>query len=67
MRIISYAWGTILIVLVAGLTAIGFVYKNKLKKYEALESKLEESIKAYVDQKFIYPDEGKNIKIESIN
>ncbi len=63
MRIISYAWGTILVVLVTGLTAIGFVYKNKTKKYEALENKLEESIKAYVDQKFIYPEEGGNIKI----
>lgn len=63
MRIISYIWGSILFLLVAGLTGIGFVYKNKIKKYEELESKLEESIKAYVDQKFIYPDEGKNIKV----
>ena len=63
MKIISYAWGIILFVLVAGLTAIGFVYKNKIKKYEKLENKLENSIKAYVDEKFIYPEEGKNIKV----
>ena len=63
MRIISYVWGSILILLVGGLTAIGFVYKNKIKKYEELENKLEEKIKTYVDEKFIYPEEGKNLKI----
>lgn len=63
MRMISYIWGIILVVLVTGLTAIGFVYKHKTEKYESLENKLEESIKAYVDEKFIYPEEGKNIKV----
>ena len=63
MRIISYIWGSILFLLVGGLTIIGFIYKEKIKKYEELENKLEEKIKAYVDEKFIYPEEGKNIKI----
>ena len=63
MKIISYIWGSVLFLLVAGLTAIGFVYKNKIKKYEELENKLEEKIKIYVDEKFLYPEEGKNIKI----
>ena len=63
MRIISYIWGGTLFILVAGLTAIGFMYKGKVKKYEELEQKLETSVKQYVDQKFIYPEEDKNIKI----
>ena len=63
MKMISYIWGTVLFLLVAGLTAIGFVYKDKIQKYEELENKLEDNIKAYVDEKFIYPEEGENIKI----
>ena len=63
MRRISYVWGFLLFLLVGGLTAIGFVYKNKLKKYEDLENKLEESAKQYVDQKFLYPEANQNIKI----
>lgn len=63
MRMISYVWGSVLFLLVGGLTAIGFVYKNKIKKYEELENKLESNVKAYVDEKFIYPEEGENIKI----
>ncbi len=63
MRMISYVWGFLLFLLVAGLTAIGFIYKNKTEKYVKLENKLEENIKAYVDEKFIYPEDGKNVKI----
>ena len=63
MKIISYIWGSVLLILVGGLTGIGFVYKNKIKKYEELENKLADNIKIYVDEKFIYPEEGKNIKI----
>ena len=47
MRMISYVWGSVLFLLVGGLTAIGFVYKNKIKKYEELENKLESNVKAY--------------------
>ena len=63
MRMISYIWGTVLFLLVGGLTTIGFVYKNKITKYEELENKLADNMKNYVDEKFIYPEEGKNIKI----
>ena len=31
MRMISYVWGFLLFLLVAGLTAIGFIYKIKRK------------------------------------
>ncbi len=63
MQTISYIWGSILVLLVGGLTAIGFVYKNKITKYEDLESKLELSLKEYVDKKFLYPKNGESIKV----
>ena len=32
MQIISIVWGIIMFLLVAGVTAMGFVYKNETKK-----------------------------------
>lgn len=63
MRLISYVWGGCLFLLVAGLTAIGFVYKNKVKKYETLENKVQDALKKYSDEKFIYPEEGAEVKV----
>ncbi len=56
-------WGFIILLIVIGLTIIGFVYKGKLVKYEELEQKLENAVKEYVDEKFLYPNEGEKVKI----
>ena len=63
MRIISIIWGMILFSIVFLLTAFGFVYKNKIKKYEELENTLEEKVKQYVEEKFLYPEDDKKLKI----
>ncbi len=65
MRLISIVWGCILFLIVSTLTVFGFIYKNKIKKYEELESKLVNATEKYVDEKFLYPEEGKVIKINA--
>ncbi len=66
MRRISYIWGIVLFLLVSFLTVIGFVYKNKIKKYEALEEKLESVAKSYVDQNFLYPSSSIVVTYEEL-
>ena len=51
MRLISIVWGCILFLIVSTLTVFGFIYKNKIKKYEELESKLVNATEKYVDEK----------------
>ena len=38
MQIISIVWGIIMFLLVAGVTAMGFVYKNETKHYKEFEA-----------------------------
>ena len=54
MRIISYVWGSILVIIVIGLTVVGFIYKDHQKEYKNLEKQIEESAKKYVEEKFLY-------------
>lgn len=63
MKKISIIWGTILVLIVIGLTAIGFLYKNKSGDYKKMEDRLVEVAKKYVDQKFLYPDLNKSVKV----
>jgi len=63
MKKISYIWGFLLVLLVVGLTIIGFIYKNKSSDYKKLEDQLVESAKKYVDAKFLYPDDKASMKI----
>ena len=55
MRKMSILWGFIVIVLVAGLSFLGFTYKYKSKKYKDLENKLVEIAKKYTATDFNYP------------
>lgn len=63
MQTVSIIWGLVLFLIVASLTTVGFIYKNKIKKYEEIEKKLELSAKQYVEMKFLYPEKNNNIKI----
>lgn len=63
MKKISFVWGAILVIIVIGLTVIGFVYKNKSNDYKNMEKNLVEITKKYVELKFLYPDPNQKLKI----
>ena len=63
MNTIYIIWAILIILLVGVLTVMGFTYKNKLKSYKNLETKLSEAAKKYVELKFLYPEDGQIITI----
>ena len=48
MKRISVIWGLIMFLALAGVTVLGFVYKNETKKYKEFESLLVEQSHEYV-------------------
>ncbi len=58
-------WGILSLVLFGGLTAFGFLYKNKSKEYKELEKKLVEAEKKYADAHFAYPNPGDTVKTDA--
>ncbi len=59
-KVLFIIWGVIVIVVIGLLTTLGFMIKRQNKDYVALENKLLDSAKRYVDTNFLYP-EGKNV------
>ncbi len=64
MKVAYIIWTILIILLVGLLTYLGFTYKNKLKPYKDLETKISAAAKKYVELKFLYPEEGQVITIE---
>lgn len=62
MQKYSIIWGIMVVIIVALLTLLGFMYKDKTKVYKDLEKKLVEAEKKYVDAKFLYPQSGETLK-----
>lgn len=48
MRRVSIIWGSIMLLLVIGVTILGFVYKNETKKYKAFEKSIVEQATTYL-------------------
>lgn len=63
LKKVSVIWGIVAVLLFAFLTTMGFMYKNKTKKYKNLEKKLVEVTKSYTATDFNFPVNGKNIII----
>ena len=63
MHTISVVWGIILVLMVSGLTAIGFVYKYQSKPYKELEETLKQSAMKYVDKKALLSDSDLKISV----
>lgn len=63
MRKVSFIWGFFLVSLVVILTVFCLIYKHKSNDYKDLEKSLVEASKKYVDSKFLYPEESKQIRI----
>lgn len=61
MKVISVVWGFILVLLVIGLTVIGFVYKHESKVYKEYEELLVKQATSYVEDHSLYPDESLKI------
>lgn len=53
-------WGVLVVLIVVGLTVLGFMMKSKFNEYDEVEKKLLDSGIKYIDIKFLYP-EGKDI------
>lgn len=64
MKLLYIIWGVLVILLVAVLTYIGFQYKNRIKPYKDMESKLVETAKKYVELNFRYPENGEVVIIK---
>ncbi len=63
MKRISIIWGVLLLLIVIGLTIVGFVYKSKASSYKQLENDLVSVTEKYVEAKFLYPSENQSINI----
>lgn len=63
LKKVSVIWGIVAVLLFSFLTTMGFMYKNKTKKYKDLEKKLVEVTKSYTATDFNFPVNGKNIII----
>lgn len=63
MKRISIVWGLLLVLIVIGLTAVGFLYKSKSSDYKKLESELVNLAEKYVEAKFLYPEGNESLKI----
>lgn len=63
MKRISIVWGFVLVILVASLTAVGFLYKSKASGYKDLEEELVNLAQKYVESRFLYPEDKQKIKI----
>ena len=59
LKTISVIWGIVAVLLFASLTTLGFVYKNKTKKYKNVENKLVEVAKKYTASNFEFATDGK--------
>ncbi len=59
------AWAIIVIIIVILLTVLGFLLKSKNGEYEKLETKITDSAKRYVDNKFLYPEDDEKLKVTS--
>ena len=64
MKKIWTIWIFLAVVLIGGLTSIGFIYKNKSKKYKELEKELVEITKKYTATDFKYPVNNEKIIIK---
>lgn len=63
LKVFSVVWGIVAVLLFTGLTTMGFIYKNKTKKYKKLETNLVEVAKKYTATDFNFPVNGENIVI----
>ena len=66
MRVISVVWGVLLILLVVGLTIIGFVYKHETTVYKEYEDLLVKQATSYVEDHSMYPEESLKITDEEL-
>ena len=56
-------WGIIVIMIVILLTVLGFMIKNIKSDYRLLEDDLLKAAQKYTATNFVYPDEGRTIKV----
>lgn len=64
-NVLFVIWGIVVIAVIALLTFLGFMLKNRNGDYKNLEDKLETNVKKYVDAMFLYPNAGEEVKITS--
>ncbi len=66
MHTIGIVWGVIFIIVLGGLTIMGFVYKNKVVPYKELEQKLKDIAIQYVEKKVGYSDSDMKVTGEEL-
>ncbi len=62
MKQMYILWGMLVIGLFILLLIFGFSYKGKVAKYKELEEKIVEAEMRYVDENFLYPNQGDVLK-----
>lgn len=63
IKTLYIVWGIVVIIVIALLTAFGFMYKNKTSSYKELEKEIAAASKRYVEIQFSYPAAGESIKV----
>lgn len=58
-------WAILVVVIIALLTTLGFMYPKKLAPYKELEFNLQEAAEKYVELEFLYPEEGESLTIKA--
>lgn len=65
IQVYTVIWGMVIVSVFVLLTAFGLGYKKKVRVYKALENKIVEAEKKYVDAKFLYPAEKETLKTKA--
>ena len=66
MHTIGIVWGIVFIIVLAGLTIIGFVYKSRVIPYKELEQKLKDTAVQYVEKKVGYSGSDMKVTVEEL-
>lgn len=64
-KVLFIIWGVLVVGIIILLTTLGFMLNSKNKNYLELEDKLLSNAKKFVDNRFLYPEEGKTTKVTS--
>ena len=66
MHTFGIVWGVVFVLILVGLTIIGFVYKNKVIPYKELEQKLKDTAIQYVEKRSGYSNSDMMVTAEEL-
>lgn len=65
-KILFVIWAIIVVIIIALLTALGFILDNRYEKYRTLEEKLETSAKKYAEDNVLLDEDDREYIVTSL-